>query len=316
MKHTIETVDSDVFVGKKIFDGEKIFKNGLPIFLNKAIKQRPPDLQVHTHDFIEISYVFSGKGTHQILDESIDISKGDLFLINPGIPHRFMSAPEYADDEFVIYNFDFSADLISEANIQINKNIPLDEIFIYSAFLNKDNSVPYYHAYLQGNKAKEVEYIFDKAYREFSSHRVGYENVLFSYLTILLVLIFRIFADENDISDSNNYKKDLIENALQYINENFTNPSISLETIANQYFLNKNYFAHLFKDEVGCKYTKYIQNKRISYACELLTTTNQKVIDIMYQCGYRDIKYFNELFQQITGKTPTAFRKHSEQKPL
>ena len=106
----------------EVFDGEKIFKNGLPIFLNKAIKQRPPDLQIHTHDFIEISYVFSGKGTHQILDKSIDISKGDLFLINPNIPHRFMSAPDYADDEFVIYNFDFSADLISEANIQINRN--------------------------------------------------------------------------------------------------------------------------------------------------------------------------------------------------
>lgn len=312
MKSKLEKVERDVFVGKKMFNGDKIFKNGLPIFINKAIKQRPPDLQIHTHDFIEIGYVFSGKGVHQILDETIEVSKGDLFLINPQIPHRFLSNPEYADDEFVIYNFDFSVDLISEANLQISKNIPLNEMFLYSAFLNKDNTVPYYHTYLQGNDIKEVESIFHKAYQEFYSHKVGYENVVFSYLMILLVLMFRMLADGNDISSSDNYKKKFMEKALQYIDENFANPEISLESVADRYFLNKNYFAMLFKETVGCKFTKYIQNKRISFACELLTSTNDKVIDIIYLCGYRDVKYFNELFRRITGKTPTEYRKQLE----
>lgn len=312
MKSKIETVDPNIFVGEKVFNGDKIFKNGLPIFVNKAIKQRPPDLQIHTHDFVEIGYVYSGIGVHQILNENIEVSKGDLFLINPNVPHRFLSNSDYADDEFVIYNFDFSFELIGDANIRINKNIPLDEVFLYSAFLNKDNSVPYYHVQLQGNNLKEIESIFNKAYYEFVSHKVGYENVLFSYLMVLLVLIYRVLAQDNDISSSANYKKELIENALQYIDENFADSSISLENLADKYFLNKNYFALLFKETVGCKFTKYIQNKRISYACDLLTTTNYKVIDIMYQCGYHDIKYFIELFRQITGKTPTAFRKQSK----
>jgi len=309
MDHSIEKVSPDIFIGKEFFDSDSIFKNGLPIFINKAIKQRPPDLQIHYHDFIEIAYVYSGTGTHQIMGESIDISKGDLFLINPNIPHRFLSKDSYADDEFVIYNFDFAVDLISEANIKIGKQIKLDDVFLYSVLFDKSNTIPYYHIQLHGNDLQEIEQLYEKAYNEFHSHNVGYENIMFSYLMILLVSIFRIVTGNAHKKDGSKYRNDIIKNALKYIDDNFANPDLSLDTLANQCFMSKNYFAQFFKETTGQKFTKYVQNKRISYACELLISTDDRIVDIINKCGYRDIKYFNELFKNIVGKTPSEYRK-------
>lgn len=51
MKRDIEKVDSKVFTGKNYYSGSLLFKNNLPIFINKALNDKPPDLQVHMHDF-------------------------------------------------------------------------------------------------------------------------------------------------------------------------------------------------------------------------------------------------------------------------
>ncbi|PQP81645.1 hypothetical protein C0Q44_18260 [Paenibacillus sp. PCH8] len=47
------------------------------------------NLIMHHHDFVEIAYVYEGEGLHQIGDQCILVSKGDLFVIPPGVSHVF-----------------------------------------------------------------------------------------------------------------------------------------------------------------------------------------------------------------------------------
>jgi YesN/AraC family two-component response regulator len=35
-----------------------------------------------------------------------------------------------------------------------------------------------------------------------------------------------------------------------------------------------------------------------------------KIIDIAYEVGFKDIKFFYEVFKKLTGETPGAFRKN------
>ena len=44
----------------------------------------------HTHDFLTIQYVVSGKLTYYINGQEIEAKKEELVVINPGTPHRYV----------------------------------------------------------------------------------------------------------------------------------------------------------------------------------------------------------------------------------
>lgn len=299
----------DIFVGKDFFDGASIFKDGLPIFVNRATKQRPPELQMHTHDFIEIAYVMFGEGEHQIGGQSFPVRKGDLYIINPGVSHRFVSDAKYADDDFMICNVAFSTDLIGEATLRLGKQIKLDDVFLYSAFFEKRNTVPFYHVHMSGNSMARTEQIYEDIYSEYQLERAGYEHIVFSQLMILLVTVLRQITGYDRYDG--NYEKEVINQAIRYIDEHYTDSELTLEDVASRAFLSKNYFGKLFREYANQKFTSYVQNKRISAACELLLSSDRKVTDIIEMVGYHDVKYFNEIFKRTTGKTPSEYRHNS-----
>jgi YesN/AraC family two-component response regulator len=74
-------------------------------------------------------------------------------------------------------------------------------------------------------------------------------------------------------------------------------------------FISKNYFSKLFKEVTGTNVSDYIQYLRVDQACHLLKTTELKVTNIAFQVGFKDMKFFYEVFKKITGKTPGDYRK-------
>ena len=91
--------------------GEKYFAYGHPIFINHSVEQ--PGSHLHAHDFIEIAYVYEGKGIHRIGEYEYSVKKGDLFLINYNTPHEFRSLPEfYPDKPLKVYNCVFKPEFI------------------------------------------------------------------------------------------------------------------------------------------------------------------------------------------------------------
>ncbi len=308
-------VRPDVFIGKDFFDGATLFLDGLPIFTNRATKQRPPELQMHMHDFIEIAYVMFGEGEHQIGGQSFPVRKGDLFIINPGVSHRFVSDMGCADDDFMVCNVDFSTDLIGEATLCLRKQIKIDDVFLYSAFFESSNTVPFYHIHLDGNHMAQVERIYEDIYNEYQLKQVGYEHIVFSHLMILLVLVLRLITCHDRYDSDNSYEKDIIKHAIRYIDEHFTDSTLTLEDVASRAFLSKNYFGKLFRKYANQKFTSYVQNKRITAACDLLASTDKKIIDIIEMVGYHDVKYFNEIFRRTTGMTPSEYRRQGRVNP-
>ena len=59
----------------------------------------------------------------------------------------------------------------------------------------------------------------------------------------------------------------------------------------------------------GTNVSDYLQNVRVEKACSLLRATDMKVTDIAAQVGFKDMKFFYDVFKKIKGKTPGDFRK-------
>ncbi len=95
--------------------------------------------------------------------------------------------------------------------------------------------------------------------------------------------------------------------ALYFLRKNF-NKNIRIEDIAAESHISTYYLMHLFKKETGKTILETITDYRIQSAINLLRNTNKKVINISSEIGYKDFKYFCQVFKQRTGLTPSAYR--------
>lgn len=100
----------------------------------------------------------------------------------------------------------------------------------------------------------------------------------------------------------------VINKAKKYIYNNYNQDGISLKSVADAINLSPAYFSSLFKKDVGTNFVDYLTSVRIEKAKELLCCTAMKVSEIAYEVGFRDYRYFSQIFKKYTGKTPREFQ--------
>ena len=66
---------------------------------------------------------------------------------------------------------------------------------------------------------------------------------------------------------------------------------------------------------MGVSFIRYLNSYRLSIASRLLLSTSSAILDIAEDTGFDNLSYFNRLFRQTYGMTPTEFR-NGHGKPL
>lgn len=103
-----------------------------------------------------------------------------------------------------------------------------------------------------------------------------------------------------------NSDRNSIIKATQYIQQ-YYHQEITLQSISRLVHLSKNYFANLFRKEVGESFLEYLTRIRIEKAKTLLTG-ELKAGDVGSLVGIQDPKYFSKVFKKITGVSPSEYR--------
>lgn len=99
----------------------------------------------------------------------------------------------------------------------------------------------------------------------------------------------------------------LIVKALSYIDENFTS-QIQIRDIADNLHISHTYLTKLFQKNVGVTPIKYVNMKRIEYACYLLQNTDLSCESISEKTGIYDNAYFHKMFKSVKGMTPVQYK--------
>ena len=106
-------------------------------------------------------------------------------------------------------------------------------------------------------------------------------------------------------------KSKYVMKALDYINEHYMEPDISVGTIAEMIGISKDHLSHTFKKETEYTVMAYITRFRMRAAMKLLGDCSTKVYEVAEQVGYRDIAYFSSTFKKIVGVTPSEYQDRS-----
>lgn len=110
--------------------------------------------------------------------------------------------------------------------------------------------------------------------------------------------------------DQSELKNYLVERIVKFIEQNCAKP-LTLDVLANEFYLSPGYLCRLFKQKVGINFIDYLNTVRIARAKHLLLTTNLRIYEVGNLCGYADLNYFTKVFKKATGVTPSYFRNNS-----
>lgn len=285
---------------------ESIFRQGEAVYINKAYEKSESHL--HAHDFIEIAYVASGCGVHRIGNKEYTVSKGDLFVINYDILHEFRSLPDPDKPPLYVYNCIFKPEFL-DASLMSSRNFTDITYHFLFCSLFPEEIENRADIRISDNDNNEIEDLYEKMFREYQLRDDGYIEILRAYVIELLIMIFRIYRKQSNAENSvEARRRQIIQDVIQYMKSNFSH-EFKLEDLSVMAFLSRNYFCRLFKEYTGMTVSEYTQKIRVEEACRLLKESDKKVIEIAGDVGYKDLKFFHQVFKRITGKSPGEYRK-------
>lgn len=106
-------------------------------------------------------------------------------------------------------------------------------------------------------------------------------------------------------------ERSIIYEIVDYIEQHYQE-DISLQHIAEQFYLSREYISRRFKQEMKENISDYITRLRIEKAKLLLHNPQLKINEIAELVGYRDEKYFSKVFKKIVGRSPNQYRKSKQ----
>lgn len=104
-------------------------------------------------------------------------------------------------------------------------------------------------------------------------------------------------------------KNSIIAQVKNYVEENLSDPDISLKKIAReQIHMNVDYLSRIFAKDNGEKFSHYLNRRRIETAKDLLLKQNATISFVANKVGCgNNPRYFSQIFKKYTGYTPSGY---------
>jgi two-component system, response regulator YesN len=93
----------------------------------------------------------------------------------------------------------------------------------------------------------------------------------------------------------------------EYLQKHFQE-DITLQDIAERFFLSREYISRKFKQENDVTFSDYLTALRMEKAKKLLENQYLKIYEVAYGVGYQNEKYFSKVFKKHEGLTPNEYR--------
>lgn len=99
--------------------------------------------------------------------------------------------------------------------------------------------------------------------------------------------------------------------AMDYIEKNYADCSLSLQSVCSFLNISPSRFSSIIKAATGNTFMDALIGIRMQKARELLEHTDLKNYEIAEKVGFNDPHYFSTAFKRITGKSPTEYAKEA-----
>ncbi|HMR87527.1 MAG TPA: AraC family transcriptional regulator [Saprospiraceae bacterium] len=257
------------------------------------------DFPVHSHEEFELNLILNGSGVKRVVGDHIgEIEDMELVLIGSNVPHGWLTHK---------YKHKENTPKIFEITIQFHKDL-LDPNFLQrnQLFYVKDLIEKAASGVLFGKET--IEKIKDRIISITSNK--GFYSVI-ELLTILheLSVSSDMVLLSNDVYRESmaNQKGDRLDAILKYLHDHY-DTDITLSQIAKAVSMTEVSFSRFIKKRTGKTFVDLLNEIRLGQASRKLIDSYATVSEIAFNCGFKNLSYFNRVFKVKKGKTPNEFR--------
>ena len=109
------------------------------------------------------------------------------------------------------------------------------------------------------------------------------------------------------LESSKTRPNDVVSSIVALTQKNFTDPNLSISSIASSLGYDSKYLSSVFKKKRGVAYTTYLRDLRIRRAVFLIEQGLVSVKNIAALSGFSDALYFSKVFANACGMPPSEY---------
>lgn len=99
---------------------------------------------------------------------------------------------------------------------------------------------------------------------------------------------------------------DVVYKIIGFVQRNYMH-KITLDDIAAHVYLSRSYVSKIFKEEMECSLTAYINQVRVQKS-KVLLSEEMSLTDVAYNVGFEDQSYYTKVFKKATGISPGQYK--------
>lgn len=251
----------------------------------------------------ELEFIINSRGKQYVENKKYVIEPGDILLRRPG-EHTYGVYP------YSCYFICF--DLAGTSTFDNRKHYNFNEPQVFETYYTNEllDSLP---TYIKPKKPEKYQDLFQKIFQLFLKLSTSSELLIKAYI---LQLLHTISEDSQssalvDKLKQSKYYSELMEVVL-YVEQNL-DQKISLQELADHVKISPFHFHKIFTEYMGTTPNKFVTDKKIEHAKELLIFTDHPIQNIASACGYDNIQYFSNNFKKNLDLSPSQFRKRYTQ---
>jgi beta-xylosidase/AraC-like DNA-binding protein len=140
-------------------------------------------------------------------------------------------------------------------------------------------------------------------YRQDESYRIEVK----SYICQMLLILIRGFKEEGSVLENMETEDFRLSQIIDYIEKNY-DQMITLEGVAQEFFLSTGYLSRYFKKKMGMGFSRFLMNTRLRHSMKDLLYSTDSISQIAMNNGFPNTKSFSTFFKEVYGMTPHVYR--------
>ncbi|WP_232073858.1 AraC family transcriptional regulator [Spirosoma aureum] len=257
---------------------------------NEIRRHRSNFLVPHRKGYYFLCLVRKGTSRHWVDFVPYTLQSNTIYF---SVPQQVQVKEKVEPMDGIILSF-------TEEYIQMEENRSLRQLPIIQ---NPDNA---HEMKLTPENLQFLDDLFGKMLVEFNTERNWRNNMLHSYVNVLLIYLSRLYTEQFQ-ADHSSPDRSLLKRFWSSIDSHFDTLH-QVADYANLLNLTPGHLNDRIKQQSGKTAIEHIHERLVLEAKRRLLHTDLSAKEIAWQLGFEDGAYFHRFFKRLTGETPTTFR--------
>ncbi len=253
----------------------------------------------HAHEFVELTYVYSGTCKQTVDMETIILKKGDICIIAPEVEHSLEGL-----NNCIIYKTRITRGALDEISFNLLDSKNIISEYIHS-IVHSYEGYDYLVFKTGSDDAIRNRFLFMN--RESRQKERFHHQMISNTMVVIFAFLIRNYEDTLQLPKTKQKSDKSRYEIMKMIQDDYIN--ITLDDIAEKLNYSRDYTSRYIKKITGKNLIDIQKHIKLEKSVTLLKNTNMTISDISIKVGFNSVEYFIRSFKSQYKQTPSQYRK-------